>query len=267
MSIDIKKAFKFTFKSPDWQKKLLVGGGITFLAVIINEVLSFFYRPHTYGAHPDLKAVYIAMCSNPLFYVSMLIMTLINAFVIGYVLQSAHNEIKNEEPLLPEWKSRYSLYFKNGIIYTLLLYPYYILSFIWGVFIGFFIAMNHVENGFTISIVLACCFGVAFAIILPFIKASYAENFNWKDAFNLKRIFSLIMEVPKEYFLNIGLVIALTLGSLICVLILTCTCIGILLAPVVGLLCSLIITNLFAQTYKLALQKSEKAVEVKQAVE
>ncbi|OGH97025.1 MAG: hypothetical protein A2104_09720 [Candidatus Melainabacteria bacterium GWF2_32_7] len=258
MSVDIKKAFYFPFRDNLWLQKLLIGGIFFFAVFILHTIMGFLNAVvripiSDYGTQMPLitrgiKAIF-----------SLFMTVLIYAIPMGYVLQSVHNEIKGETPLLPDWDSKFLSYFKYGlyffaanflylfIIAIVAAIPTMISSIVFGLYRD-----NPIVSilSLTFIVLFVTPFVLIYLVILPFIATSYADNFNFQDAFKLDKIFIGISRVIPDYLASAGLSIIILLLIPLLLVLSVCTCIGILVIPFLILPALLIVLNLFSQTYK-----------------
>jgi hypothetical protein len=270
MSLEIKRAVKFIFDDKNWLQKIALGGVFYFVASFFHMFDGFsmgFLTPICTRMHlPILTLPFVlnGMFSLLAFNLFMMIVfILLYAIPKGYIIQSMHNEINSEEPVLPEWESALGKYFRMGVslfainlIYLVIIGIISIIPFI----AGYSVYALYPDNpmvaslGMFAAIFFCLPFVFIYTLILPFIVCTYAEKLNVKDAFKLDRIFSLIFNVLPEYLLTFVLTFFLVIVWFLLSMAMVCTCVGIVLMPFLILPMGLISMNLFAQTYKLALQ-------------
>lgn len=258
MNLDIKKAFKFPFTEDQWLEKLLVGGAIFIIIAIVH--LIFFV---SFGGAVVISMIGPATISSGLKIVFSLLFILLfvttHAIPVGYILQSAHNEIKNQGELLPSWSQSFLKYFKQGIYYFLIIYVYLFVFFTISLIplIPGFIVFSMYQDNSPLAVLGLVASGLVilpilfvFLLLLPFIMLCYAEDFKFQDAFRLDKILKLLSKSFPEYVVCIALSIAVSMLFFLACSILSSVCIGILLVPFLILPTKLIAINLFAQTYK-----------------
>lgn len=263
MELNINKAYSFIFKSENWIVKIAIGSIFILLSMVITQVNSYInpimkmkhHASELSSLPPSSLAVYGALTL-----VVIILTILLSFFTKGYVLTSIHNQIAgDEEKLLPEWDNKYLEYFKKGGIF-------YLLSIVFGIIIGLPIGIitglaiaiaYHGQRNSSMIAIIASIIVTYFAIlvIFPFVKTAYAKDFIFKDGLNLKDIVNKIAKVLSKYLIAILLSILTTLALIVSIFILAITCIGIIFMPVVMFIYDLIISNLFAQAYKIAMEK------------
>lgn len=181
MNIDLKSSLLFPFRSAGWFKKLLFAWIFIFLPItlIINITYYDYYA-----------TLYLAL--TMLFQFS---------FSFGYMIQSAHNVIKDEDAVLPSWTNNFINYFSIGLQYLIVLFLYSLpfIMFIMAIYIW-----NSLQNWsefiqFAPAFIALMILFLAFVIIIPFVAALFAENFNFKDAFRLRKIINIISKHPAKY--------------------------------------------------------------------
>jgi hypothetical protein len=177
------------------------------------------------------------------------------AFVIGYIVQTAHNEIKEEEPRLPNWDSNFFVYFKYGFKLYLINFGYYlaITAIILALLLPAVILFSILNIDYPLSIfggILGGILGLLFAVISPFITVFYADNFDWKNAFKIKEIINAISKVFPDYFISFAIMTGLWMSWVPLSIALTCTCIGAIVPQFLVLIIHLVTINLFSQVYK-----------------
>lgn len=270
MQIDIKKAFKFPFTENDWIQKLVIGSVFYFVSISISSFGEFLNSFIKHGNRYNLNINPFEIILLLIFIIFLtLVSAAIKAIPAGYVLQSVHNEINNDNNLLPDWDSNFMLFFKRGL-YLYLIGLIYTVSaiFILAIptaigFTIFFMYRNSPQISFIgIAFALAIIIPVVlfYILVIPFIQAAYAENFCFKDAFKLDRILVQISKVFPDYlviFLISVIVIPVMYAGILFAF--AVTCIGICLLPFaipfLMLPAQLIVTNLFAQAYRIAKSK------------
>ena len=254
MGINVKKAFQFVFADSEWIQKILIGGLFFFGAFLLDLALSLAIErvvlPQLNIQLTDMSRSMLQTVVNSIVNIPIL------AFAMGYIIQSAHNEVKDEAPLLPNWDSRFFDYFKKGVVYYLIYFGYYLFIFLIALVIGLLAASAFVvfNPNFQATNALAGgiggIIGLLFAIVSPFITLFYADNFNWKDAFKFREILNAISKTFPYYAKSLLITAGLWIAWLPIYFILTLTCIGAIIPQFLVLIVHLITVNLFAQTYK-----------------
>lgn len=258
MIIDFKKAFIKPFTGEKWFIKLLVGSAF----MLLNScffILSEFLLIYTLHNHMTKN--------NIIIYLGLLLITCLSSFIVsGYVIQYMHNEISKDNVNLPQWKNCVFKYFKNAAksFIVNLGYTLYILVTV-SLLIGYLIWDDYLEWSDFISpytllyqetltgFYFIFVFFVILALFIPFIEASFAENFRILEALNLVRIAKKIYKVWSNYIISLLIFMLTTIFLVITILILCMTGIGILFSPFLTFIYLLITMNIFAQTYKVAI--------------
>jgi hypothetical protein len=266
MAFDTKKALTFQFADNEWPQKLLIGGVFYFLSQIFFAFgkvgYPFFNFEILRFNHFEALGSFIALTILALLLVLFSIG--VSSLPKGYILQSIHNEINDQTPLMPAWEDNYKTYFIHGLYIYLINFIYLaVFSIVIAIpaSIGSFAYFIFRENTFVsaLSMAFSCSvlvfFGLLYVFVIPFVETAYAKNFNFSDAFRLDQIAFSISKVLPEYLISVGLSVLILITLLFVYGILTCTCLGILLIPFAGFSAILIVANLFAQTYKLAQEK------------
>jgi len=181
------------------------------------------------------------------------------AIPVGYVAQSAHNLIKAESAILPEWDSMYFEYFKKGLgIFFINLAYLFLLFFIISIpaiidkIIVLFFPSNliiTIINIFLITVLVLPAIA-GYILIIPFANISYADDFDFWDAFNPEIIISEIFQNFSDYLLILFISIILFAILPAILLFLACTCVGILAPPFIMFYMVLVIANMYSQLYK-----------------
>lgn len=246
MDLEIKRAFLSPFSEEKWYLKLI------FPAIMV----AFSLISHL-AVHEHKMAAIILM----------LITLLPNLVLYGFFAQFAHNEICDEIPLLPSLKSKVKQYFSYGvknlglsICYGIAFFVIcFVLSLVIGIMWGIMSAIlgsNKIilQIAQIIIFVLVLIFMVAF---MPLVQGAFADNFSFKEAWNYKRIFKLMLKVKSEIAIYLLLATCLTIALAIIVLILSLPKFTLILAPILTAIEQLISINLYAQVYKIAKSRLE----------
>lgn len=233
MQLDIKKAILLPFSDSDWKRKLLIL--LFFWAFLTIQ----YYLPNNLNKS---NLIY-ALLTLPFWFLG-----------IGYCLQYAHNEINEIIPKLPIWQSNFLNYLKHGFFSTVISVSYLIPLKV----IGRLTKVLFWDNYLQLNIInfIYYIFILALIIILSMVVDIYANNFKFIEAFNINKLFKLIIKAPKELFIS-ALIFLLTLISQnLLVSIFSFHFSAIIFISILDLLSALIVTNLFAQSYKIAKQKA-----------
>ncbi len=233
MQLDIKKAFLSPFSDHEWKSKLSI---LTILGVFL--VFQCF-------KNPNLKQF------NVIAEILFLPFSFLN---IGYCVKFAHNEIHKIKPLLPVWEFDFLLeYFKYGLLFLVISWIYIICFII--ICLPMALLLNH------FNIIYLCIF-ILFSMYLFVIIHSlainlYADNFKFKEAFNIRYLFNLIKNVKKELFLSILIVIPIGIPYFILVIVykIPFNIFNVVILSFFGSIIDLIVRNVFAQIYKIAKSK------------
>lgn len=117
---------------------------------------------------------------------------------IGYCVQFSYNEIHNITPLLPDWHSNFLKYFKYGAIFSVITFIYSIIVFL--------IMLTMIKLSYTLIFGIG---GFIFSIVCLWITGAYCDNFQFKDAFNMKKFIRLISKIQLEIIIFILIIFAL----------------------------------------------------------
>ena len=247
MSINIEKSFKFIFADPDWHKKM----GILAIMFSITSLISYIKNP--------CLAFMLAITGMA-----------VSCIYQGYFLQSAQNEIKSKSEILPAWEDIGS-YFITGVAFLFASFLYFLPIFLLSiplVVAGISYAASLANKGgvapssvdFSAFGPVAVLLGLAavgilliLLLIMPFITMSFAENFRFKDAFNLKKILGAIFNNFADYLVSAVLAFGMLILLSIILGIFQKSIIMVILTAILAPYYNLVVINLFAQTYKQSL--------------
>lgn len=251
MQLDIKKAFLSPFSEEKWYIKLIFPAFMAIFSLISN-ILAQEHKAEVLG---------------------LALITLLPFLVLyGFFAQFAHNEIHDELPLLPDLKTKVKQYFKYGLsllgiilIYTIAFFIIsFVISLILGFALGFTVAVLKLSK-IIIPIVLAILLIPVLILTIAYmtlVEGSFVDNFNFNEALNFKKIYSLIFKVKSEIFVYIILAFGLTIVLSIITIILAVPKITLILVPIVIAIQQLISINLKAQVYKIAKSRLEQPQEI-----
>jgi len=247
MKVDIKRAIAYPFKDPDSTKKIVIGGAFFLIMYIIDFAVGFILGA---AAPKSLTAQETKMFVQGIQgVVNIFIGIPLSAIPLGYIIQSSHNEI-HDNPGLPEWDSMFYDYFIKGLKYIAINGIYTTCIAILAVIAVISTGLAQNKNLLFVFIPLIIIIFLLYSFISPFITSFYADNFSFKEAFNLKAIFSSISNVFSDYLIVTLVTIALWLIWLPINVILICTCIGAVVPAFLTFIIYLITVNLYAQLYK-----------------
>jgi hypothetical protein len=176
--MDIGSAFTFMFDDDEWIKKIAIGGGITFLGLLLSPIL-----------------IGLALLLP----------------LSGYMLETLKN-VRDGRPVpLPEWSDFGNLFSKGlivfliGLVYSLPALIFYCISL--GAQFGLQEADSDVANMLGVVIgCLACVqilFGLLAGFLLPAGLIRYAHYDTFGSAFQFGEIFSFIKENIGDYIIVI----------------------------------------------------------------
>lgn len=232
MKLDIKKAYLSPFSEKKWYIRLIFPTIMAAMSFICN---------------PNIQIMPRQYCNL------FILITLIPGIILsGFFIQFQHNEIRNEQPLLPVLKSNISEYARHGIRSIIFILFYSVID-IFIILLALILLKMELIKIISILISIIAVTAIIFVFIAANIAiAAYADNFNVEDAFNINRICLLIFSAKGEIcvFLFMALILSL-LSGIICA-ILGITIIGMFFIPIVIAILQLIIINLEAQVYKAA---------------
>lgn len=185
---------------------------------------------------------------TPEFWYGLILSSIIDSIVLGFLIKYAHNEITNQEECMPVfWKNNFD-YFKKGFIYS------FGLSILFIIFI-FILEILAISEKVPILNIIALTIGIIlllfFLISIPLFFASYAEKYSIQSVyFNFEEIFLAFKYSPK----NILITALFSSISLIFVGISTYFSHSLLLLGLIAVFCSPFLmfycVNLWAQTWK-----------------
>ena len=238
MKLDIKKAMYSPFIGDKWLQTLMIGCLLFEFGQILFELqINMPYKVFTY-----------------------MIGSLTSLVMVGYIIQNVHNEINNKDNIPFDWTDCLK-YINHALYISLPIYLYF--------FLLFFILLLPIQTYFTrllithyvsfkldIAIQVSIDMIILSSIIFPYISAVFAQDFSLKTCFKITNLILPIKKAFKELMISIGVSLGLFIPySILClinyILFNQKLKIAFLLFPI-----ALIIYNLFAQTYKIALYKT-----------
>lgn len=233
MKINIKKAFLLPITGDKWVFKLIYGCMLYIIPAIFQHFPSHM---------PYAITIYLI--------ISIVLPSLAN----GYIVESAHNEIKDRSKIMPEWENNNIKYIKQGLLLELLYIIYSIPLLLLGLLIYFPYLLWNYSIYHRLHFNIIDYIGVSIYISMYFIlltalsSINYAKDFKFIDGLNILYTIRLILRNCKAF---------LVCFSLSFLLINTYTLINIchnkLLSSIIygiNFPINLIILNLFSQFYK-----------------
>lgn len=235
MELSLKKALRSPISDEKWYLKIIFPSIMVILGNVGNEHLHI----------PDLYVIIVFLVS-----------IIPNLILFGFFFQFQHNEIKNENPLLPVLKSNIFTYLKYGFkslafdLFYLFLIGLVIISLIIGLKLTLYngiIKAIGTMLGITSFISL-----IFFYFMWGFAGSAYADNFSLKDAFNFSKNLNLISKVKSEILVFALYSLIIILFYLLLFYIFLMYILSIVLIPVLAAASGLMFYNLQAQFYKIA---------------
>ncbi len=199
MQMDIGKAFTFVGEDPKWVTKVLIGGGMLLLAIVLS--------------------------------ITVIGGILVGAIVFGYLVQLTRNVIAGERLPLPEWTNFGELFvdgLKAWVVSFVLALPLIVVSsVVWVPAIIVSAAGGDSDAGAAIggllSLVGGCLgflLGIVFALMLPIAIGRYAATRSIGEGLRLGAIFDTLRANIGTYLLVLLMVFAASLigqlGILLC---------------------------------------------------
>jgi hypothetical protein len=173
--MDIASAFTFMFDDEEWVKKIAVGGGITFLGLLLSPILIGI-------------AVLLPLS--------------------GYMLETLKNVRDGRPTPLPEWSDFGNLFSKGLIVFLIaLIYSLPSLIFVC-IYVGAQYGLANADSDILI-VVASClmCVLVLFILLASFLLPAglirYAQYDTFGSAFQFGEIFSFIRENIGDYIIVI----------------------------------------------------------------
>lgn len=238
----IKEAFTFTFKDEKWISKILIGTALLFTIFAITLITRLILVVGTGGTIDQKIALLEANA------ISFLISSPFYIFMFGYMLELVHNLINEKTPALPEWFVDVKKYLINGLKGYVIIFTYTIIFFLICLISSIILLATKISIIAIFAIIIV--FSIAFTPLLIVAYSAFAEDFNFKKAFAIKRN----LKIFGKTWLNYIGIIALALIIFIPLLILLCiSCVGIILLPTALFLMKLIANHFYAQIYKKAI--------------
>lgn len=176
MGISLKRAFKVSFAEKDSWKKVFIPALIVF---VLTGLQGSFEKA------PVIAAIFA------------LLVLFFQILVNGFIITSGHNEIKNEEKILPEWDITRFLFVGFCSVFISLAYGVMLLPVI-----GIIAVLAFTAKAWSLVIGIPA---VILVILFSSIPAMmYADNFKIGDAFNFSKLFALIKFGWKDYLILLG---------------------------------------------------------------
>lgn len=226
MKLDISRAFQSPFSEEKWYIKLIF--------------------PMLMAAYGLLSSPVLFLPKKLLFAITLLCI-LPNIVLSGFFIQFQHNEIKDQDPLLPMLTGNIKKYFMYGLYGLGISIAFIILAAI-----VFFVGSIFVKIAWIFKpIVRLALFALFMILVVGFIMAlnMYSEDFNFKAAFDYKRILKLLSAVKFEIIIYLIIAIVLCIGINVFS---SFTNFMLIISPFFITVIQLILLNLNAQLYKLA---------------
>ena len=250
-NISLKKTFDAIFRQPYFFKKFLIGGVFSLLATLLMNLYTFLYFPTV------IKSVGLSILILTIGIFGVLLHFVLTCLLIGYNVKFMHNIIHDKEEILPCW-SRCNELFMLGVKWL-------------GISIIYFITVITISFLLTAICMIPCnlfpilsflyliplVFIAVASSMLPLLQTMFAHNFEISDAFNLVRATNIILGNFWQYLMLLSIIFGVYLLALIPYTLSALTIIGIILIPFLAFIVKLIVSNLFAQFYKLTFEKGK----------
>lgn len=120
----------------------------------------------------------------------------------GYCLYFMHNTIHEIKPFLPNWQSAFLNCFKKGLIMTIIAVIYCLL-----ICLALFFIIDFSSN-LTIAILILLVSLFSFLI-----SALYSDNFNFKEAFALRKLLKIMIKAKEEFLIAITIIFGILFVS------------------------------------------------------
>lgn len=237
MELSLKKALKSPISDEKWYLKIIFPSIMVILGNVGNE--------HLHLHIPDLYVIIVFLVS-----------IIPNLILFGFFFQFQHNEINNENPLLPVLKSNIFTYLKYGFkslafdLFYLFLIGLVIISLMIGIKLALY---NGIIKVIGIMLGISSFISLIFFYFMwTFAGSAYADKFCLKDAFNYKWNLKLISKVKSEILVFVIYSFIIILLYLLIFYIFLMYIISIVLIPILAAASGLMLYNLQAQLYKVA---------------
>ena len=176
MGISLKRAFKVSFTEKGSLEKVFVPALIIFILT---------------GIQGNFKNVPVITA-----FLAMLLL-FVQILVNGFIITSGHNEIKNEERILPKWDITGFLFIGFCSIGISLAYGVMLLPIVGVIAVLAFMAKAW-------SLVIAIPATILLILFSSIPVMMYADNLKIGDAFNFSKLFALIKFAWKDYLVLLG---------------------------------------------------------------
>lgn len=205
--MDIGRAFTFVTEDPKWVVKVLIGGAL----MLVNLVLSF-------GISVVFNLVNLGFL-GPL--VSTLLTAPILMLLLGYTIQVARNVIAGTAQALPEW-ANWELLGRDGVkawvVQTLLYLPVLVVSMFSSLF-----ARTGNAGGGLVALCLSCLvflLAIGLGLLYPVALGRFAATGDVARALNVGALVATFRRQPGTYLLtalvSFAAVLVGSLGVILC---------------------------------------------------
>ncbi len=254
MEMDFEKAFKFITEDKDWKKKLAIGGGLELLSII--AVLVPLLLPVVCLEWQSLGFTSFLA----LFATGLIIFSVLNLAILGYLSLTTHNRIHNHEKFLPEWSGFGHLIItglKTVIGHVLFFLPFIFIS---GIFLLVIMTPSVFQNSL-LSSLLTALFTIAglfgyfilyvFIVVFYFLLfGSFLKDLKMLSFLNFKAAIALVKNNIINYLIFWLLIIVISIMVQFISILLVFTIVGIVLVPWLIFYSSLITADVIAQFVK-----------------
>ncbi len=259
MNLNFERALTYISKDTNWIDKLLAGAGI------ILATFSVFLIPLFMVVTGSLKSVIFS------FVAACIVSSLLWIIISGYVCETAHKRIQNQEDnTLPDWKNFTNLIctgFKYFVGYFLYFLPFILVSLIF----LFITVATFGHSSFSFSAggsmkflsVVFCGACVLFLylltiVFLPLMMSNFFKEPKICSFVNFKQAYLLLKNNGVNYFVLILLFVALTLLFEVLFSVIVATVVGVVILPLVYMYFYYVIADLCAQFVLLSQSNEER---------
>lgn len=234
MELDIKKAFKSPFLEEKWHIKLI----FPFIVAILNLITNVYYKDSS------LTSLVINF-----------LVIILGIALSGFFAQFGHNEVHNQSPLLPDMEENIKNFFIYGIKLVGIMIVYFSLVLIGSLFGLTAYAHPSVLALFGLFLmVLGLFVGFPLAVVA---EGIFFDNFNFKEALDIKKVFRLLTKIKMEILLYIIACICFMMLMSIFNSLVTIYSVTIIFVAAFVTAIQLALINFNAQIYKIAKSKCE----------
>jgi hypothetical protein len=228
MNVDIGRAITFPTQDPNWVVKFLIGGAITFAALLVSVIISVIFGiigggsglalAFSVGSDSTAASSGSSLIAYFLNIISTVITSLIFIPASGYAVQVTRNVISGQEPTLPAWDN-FGQFITDGAKLWVCTFaaslPAYLL--LWGGQLPSAAAPLNTSLGFVAlcGTCLALPLFLLAGLVTPIIYGRYATTHDIRQTLDVGAILSTLRANLGMYFLIAIATFGIALGAIL----------------------------------------------------